>query len=55
MHKTKKLIEQSILLMIDSIKEDMEYTADSEENERRAAAVKMLAEAYDIVHRGKRI
>lgn len=54
MNKTKKLIEQSILLAIDSIKEDIEVTADDVENKNRAEAIKMLAEAYDIVHRGKK-
>lgn len=55
MNKTKKLIEQSILLAIDSIKEDIEVTADDVENKNRAEAIKMLAEAYDIVHRGRKV
>lgn len=53
MNKTKKLIEQSILLAIDSIREDITNITDIEENKPRAEAIKTLAEAYDIVHRGK--
>ena len=55
MNRTKKLIEESILLAIDSIKEDITNTADIEENKPRAEAIKALAEAYDIVHRGKKV
>lgn len=51
--KTRKLIEQSILLMIDSIKDDVKETFDEKENLIRAEAVKRLAEAYNLVHRGK--
>ena len=54
MNKTKKLIEESILLAIDSIKEDITNTTDIEENKPRAEAIKALAEAYNIVHRGKK-
>lgn len=54
MNKTKKLIEQSIFLAIDSIKEDITNTSDIEENKPRAEAIKALAEAYTIVHQGKR-
>lgn len=49
----KKLIEESILLAIDSISEDIQRTADEEEIKVYAESIKMLAEAYDIVHRGK--
>lgn len=52
--KTKKLMEQSILLAIDAIKTDICGTVDADENRTRAEAIKMLAEAYDIIHRGKR-
>ena len=55
MYKTKKLIAESILLAIDSIKEDITNTADIEENKPRAEAIKTLAEAYDIVRRGKKV
>lgn len=55
MNKTKKLIEQAILFAISSIKEDITNTSDVEENKPRAEAIKTLAEAYDIVHRGKKV
>lgn len=51
---TKKLIEESIMLAIDSISEDIQKTVDEKENDIRAHSIKMLAEAYDIVHRGKK-
>lgn len=54
MNKTKKMIEESILFAIESIKEDITNTSDIEENKPRAEAIKTLAEAYDIVHRGKK-
>lgn len=54
MNKTKKLIEESIMLAIDSISEDIQKNYHKEENKIRAESIKMLAEAYDIVHRGKR-
>lgn len=50
----KRLIEESIMLAIDSISEDIQRTADDAENKNRAEAIKTLAEAYDIVHRGKK-
>ena len=53
MNKTKKLIEQAILFAIASIKEDITNSADADENKTSAEAIKLLAEAYDIVHRGK--
>ena len=53
MNKTKKLIEESILLAISSIKENIDITADADEAKTNAEAIKALAEAYDIVHRGK--
>lgn len=52
--KTRKLIEQSIMFAIDQLKEDIGWTRDHEENKARAEAIKALAEAYDIVHRGKK-
>lgn len=54
MNKTKKLIEEAILLSIASIKEDITGHYDIDENKTRAEAIKNLAEAYDIVHRGKK-
>lgn len=54
MNKTKKMIEQAILFAITSIEEDITTTADENENAINAQSIKTLAEAYDIVHRGKR-
>ena len=51
---TKKMIEESIMFAIDSVSEDIQKTTDIEENKARAEAIKMLSEAYDIVHRGKK-
>lgn len=50
----KEMIEESINLAIFSISEDIQRTADENENKIRAEAIKTLAEAYDIVHRGKK-
>ena len=52
-NKTRKQIEASIEKAIASISEDITRTAEEAENKIRAEAIKMLAEAYDIVHRGK--
>lgn len=54
MKKTKKLIEEAILFAIASIKEDITESSYSDENKTRAEAIKTLAEAYDIIHRGKK-
>lgn len=51
---TKRSIEDSINLAIFSISEDIQRTTDEAENKIRAEAIKTLAEAYDIVHRGKK-
>ena len=54
MNKTKQLMEEAILFAIASIKEDIATSIHTEENALRAQAIKTLAEAYNIVHRGKR-
>lgn len=54
MNKAKKLIEQSILLAIDSISKDIQESCLEDENKIRAESIKALSEAYDIVHRGKK-
>lgn len=54
MNKTQKLMEQAILFAIESIKQDITNTADENENAINTQSIKTLAEAYDIVHRGKR-
>ena len=51
---TKRSIEDSINLAIFSISEDIQRTANEDESKIRAEAIKALAEAYDIVHRGKK-
>ena len=51
---TKRSIEDSINLAIFSISEDIQRITDEEQNKIRAEAIKTLAEAYDIVHRGKK-
>ena len=53
-HKTKKLIEESIMLAIDSLSEDIQKSICDEDTKAQAESIKMLAEAYDIVHRGKK-
>lgn len=50
----KNLIEESIMLAIDSISEDIQKTTNEDQNKIRAESIKILAEAYDIVHRGKK-
>ena len=52
--KTKHLMEESILLAIDSLSENIQRTANEEDNAIDAKSIKVLAEAYDIVHRGKK-
>ena len=53
--RVKADIEDSINLAIFSISEDIQETTKTEENKSRAEAIKILAEAYDIVHRGKKV
>lgn len=48
-NKTKKLIQESIALAIDAIKDDIQVTADQEENLTRAEAIKKLTEAFKNV------
>lgn len=52
--RTKRLIEESICIAIDNISEDIQKWRNEDQNKVRAEAIKTLAEAYDIVHRGKR-
>lgn len=51
---TKRSIEDSINLAIFTLSEDIQRSPREEENKIRAEAIKTLAEAYDIVHRGKK-
>lgn len=52
--RTKNLIEESILLAIDSLSENIQRSIREEDNAIDAKSIKILAEAYDIVHRGKK-
>jgi hypothetical protein len=52
--KIKHSIEDAINLAIFVISEDIQRSSLEEENKIRAESIKALAEAYDIVHRGKK-
>lgn len=52
--KTKHMIEESIMFAIDELRSDIERSIDVDKNRISANSIKALAEAYDIVHRGKR-
>lgn len=54
MNKTKKLIEESIMFAIEDLSRKIRSTADEVKTGREAQSIKILAEAYDIVHRGKK-
>ena len=54
MNKTKKLIEESIMLAIEDLSREIRSSVNEEENNLDAQSIKILAEAYDIVHRGKK-
>lgn len=53
-NKTKHLIEESIMLAIDSLSNCIQTSIVEENNHIDAKSIKLLAEAYDIVHRGKK-
>ena len=55
MKNTKKMIETSILLAIDALSERIQKGFLEDENRMNAESIKLLAEAYDIVHRGKKV
>ena len=50
--ETRVLIEQSILFAIDALTQDIKENK-SKDKRKDAQAVMILAEAFDIVHRGK--
>ena len=52
--KTKHLIEESIMLAIDSLSEGIQGSISEEDNAIDANSIKVLAEAYNIVHLGKK-
>ena len=56
MNTTKKMIEDSIMLAIAELTDDIQngHVKSNEAVWGYAQAIKTLAEAYDIVHRGKR-
>ena len=55
MNKTKKLMEEAILFSIEAISNDIqEKYMDDDDLVKKANSIKTLAEAYDIVHRGKK-
>lgn len=54
MNKTKKLMEETILFAMDSIKDTIVENYDDEKIKPLTESIKTLAEAYDIVHRGKK-
>ena len=52
-NKTRKLIEQSIMLAISSLSDNIQESANERENAMDANSIRVLAEAYNLVHRGK--
>lgn len=55
MNKTKKLMEESILFSISAVSNDIQQKyMDDDDLLKKANAIKTLAEAYDIVHRGRK-
>lgn len=54
MNKTKKLIEESIMLAIADLSNQIRSSTNEIKTGQDAMSIKMLAEAYDIVHRGKK-
>lgn len=49
MNKTKKLIQEAIMFAINSVSEDIQTDAGTEDNKVRAEIIKTLAEAYATV------
>ena len=54
MNRIKKLIEESIMIAIDNLSERIARCSLEDENHMNAESIKLLAEAYDMVHRGKK-
>lgn len=50
----KRMIEESIMFAVDALSERIQQTGNEEENKIDAESIKILSEAYDIVHRGKK-
>lgn len=53
MNKIEKLMAESILFAIDGLSKDMRENTDISVVCEEAVAIKRLAEAYDIIKRGK--
>ena len=49
MNKNKKLIQQAIMLAINSVSEDIQKDINEEKNLYRAEIIKLLAQAYRTV------
>lgn len=56
MKTIKKMIEWDIMLAINELSSKIQksLSCDQEENHLNSESIKLLAEAYDIVHRGKK-
>lgn len=55
MGKTKKMIEWDIMLAINELSHKIQNGKRCVDDDHRdSESIKLLAEAYDIVHRGKR-
>ena len=54
MNKIKKLIEESIMLAIADLSNQIRSSTNEFKTGTDATSIKMLAEAYDLVHRGKK-
>ncbi len=52
--KIKKQIEKDIGDAIASLSEDVQASISPDDNVQRALAIKALAEAYNLVHRGNK-
>lgn len=51
--KNTKLVQQAILLAINAVSEDIQKNYDISDNFRRAATIKILAEAYREVSKNE--
>ena len=54
MNKRKKMIEECIMTAIADLSNRICRNTNEDENAISANSIKVLSEAYDIVHRGKR-
>ena len=55
MNKTKKLMEETIMFSVAAISSEIQQKIMNDDAlMKKANAIKTLAEAYDLVHRGKK-